>query len=509
MEKKSNIILIAVWLMVVLSFVTTQLTNDFFVFWAYGRLVSNSEATGIASLIDTWEMKGLLFKAYLYVEYALTALFSTAFDTYGQSIYKIIGLIPFLLILGLCIVLLPDRYVPNKINKKRLYFFSSILLLAVHFASHFQAEMWGVLFLLLSFSIYLREGWGAKIVAAIVYSLTFYLKSPIPLLGGSLVIASKMLKKQTIKEAIKDVIPFAIGTIVFLSSSFFLIFNLYPQEINDIWNASYYQHTLFHESVSFRTSFISLIDNGVITISYNPVIGVGIFATLLLIVRVIKEKDWSDITYLVLIWIFPLIYILVSNCFFVYHYYLLAYPSLLTLLILCKYNVLLKKIYIPLMIMFCIYYAFSLSSICSTNLYEREIYESNYKQIKEKNNITVGCKLGNESVLFLDCGIGAFLFSNQSYLRYFYPLPLQRTSKTDKFVELPTYLNTKEKAMNYKGQYVVLEKEWFLKNGNNDDLFNKICNEYNLEKEINVPKYSWSLFDEEPLNGSLLIYKRK
>jgi len=514
MKSKNNIYLFVVFILVVISFVTTQLTNDFMPFWAYGRFVYNSEASGFGRLLETWEMKGLLFKIYLSIEYALTAPFSTSFDSYGECIYKIWGIIPFLIILAISIKLFPDKFLPCSLKKKGLFFCASILLLAVHFASHFQAEMWGVVLLLLSFSLYLRDGWLTKVVAAAIYSLTFYLKSPIPLLGGSLVLAAMMLKKQTIKEAFGDIIPFAVGTIITLGSTLALVRFYIPQEFNDIWNASYYQHTLLHPGNNILFSFKRLAYGFFMSFFYNPVILLGICAFCVLIYRWFRYKNRLNILLLCGIWFFPLCYVLLSNCYFVYHFYLCVYASILTLIIFINSGHEMNKkrvAYLSFAVLG--FYIIALSSICPSNIREKKNYATMWNENKNKSNsVFVGCQLGKgESVLFLDDGTGAFVFDNPSYLRYFYPLPLQRISSDDVFAQTSLYVETKAKAMNYVGEYITISP-WFL-NGNNDDLVEKIYREYYLIDEILIPNYSWSLTEwfknNEESSSILKLYKRK
>ena len=501
-----RIILIAAWLLVVLSFITTQLTNDFFVFWAYGRFVANSQLTGLAALIETWELKGLLFKLYLYIEYALTSQFSTLFDAYGQAVYKTFGILPYLLILFLSIFLLPTKFI-IRYRKIDIFFASSILLLAVHFASHFQAEMWGVLLLLLSFSIYLHDGWKSKVISAIVFSLTFYLKSPIPLLGGSLVATSVILKKQNVKKGLQDVIPFALTTILFISASLSLV-NIYlHQEIEDIWNASYYQHTLLHDGFILN-SFITLIFNFFSNLLYYPIVFIGSLAVLHLFIIFVKQKCFVKIIYLLLIWLFPLMYVLISNCFFVYHYYLLSFSSLLTLLVFLNTKFTYRKVlFNTISIILLGYYLFALSSVSPTNIYYRNEYEKYSKMNMHKLGIYPGCSLGNQSIMFLDGGFGAFYFSNSSYLRYFYPLPLQRTSSSDEFAKSSLYQKEKRKALLYGGDYITLDEKWFSR-GNNEDILKKIEREYELLEEISICTYPWTLFKKESGLRKLQIYKK-
>lgn len=509
MIKIGRLIIIIVWVLVLLSYLTTQLTNDFFVFWAYGRFVSNSSLSGIPALIETWEMKGLLFKVYLYIEYALTSLFSTSFDTECQTIYKAIGLVPYLSILLFAVFAVPEKYVKG-IKRKDLFFVTSICLLAVHFASHFQAEMWGVLLLLLSFSFYLNDGWKYKIIAALIYSLTFYLKTPIPVLGGAIIAATLYLNSYNdIKKFLTDFVSFAVATLIFLFLSLLYIYICYPQEIRDIWDASYYQSTLFHNHGRILSSCHSLVDSAISTLPYYPITIVGISALIALSFKLIKGKQYYNFLLLILVWFFPLLYILLSNCFFVYHYYMLVLSAILTLLLAINELYISRRVCLMVFVLSIIYYITFLSSISHINIFEKKIYSQSLQVMKDKNNITVGSRLGAGSIMFLDSGIGAFLFCNRSYLRYFYPLPLQRINSSDEFSKTQTYKLIKEKALAYSGDYLTLDKEWFMSKDNNDDIYNKINNEYLLFKKISFNGYSWSLFKKEKAPATLLVYKRR
>ncbi len=508
MKKKYRIIIFIVFVSVLISFLTTQLTNDFQPFWAYGRFVSNSDKSGIDALFDTWEMKGVLFKVYLAVSYTLTSHFSTLFDAYGQFVYKVIGIIPFLLLLLLAIYELPKSYHEN-FSKKELFCISSILLLATHFASHFQAEMWGVLLLLLSFSLYLHKGWKPKVMAAFIYTLTFYLKSPIPIMGGALVIGAVILKKQNVKQALFDLVPFAITTAIFLSLTLLFLYRRFPQEIVEMWNASYYQHTLFQDLDNLLLSLEHFIWHLLLSFLYTPIVTLGTIASFILLKKYHKDHDWLQCLLLCLVWLFPMAYILLSNHYFEYHYYLLAFSSMLILLILKNSGTIIKpKALCITSIIYLSFYLFVLSSVCPSNIYQRRYFAEIQKSNYEKYGYYVGCELGKDSVMYLDCGIGAFMFSNKSYLKYFYPLPLERIKATDEFAQTTTYKETKKKAMEYSGEYIVLQEAWFCVHGNNMDILEKIKKEYYLEKKVSIPCYPWSLFLLKGSRGVVSIYKR-
>lgn len=513
MKKQSDIIIIALLLLVIVSFVTTQLTNDFFVFWAYGRFVSNSHISGIGSLVDVWEMKGLLFKIIIALEYSVTSLFSTDFSLFGQFVYKVAGLIAFIPLLSLSIIALPKEFLGGKVSKTEAFCYSGILLFAVHFCSHFQAEMWGVMMLLLAFSLFLRGGITNTIIAGVIYSLTFYLKSPIPLLGGSLFFGTMLLKKQSFKKAVIEIVPFAITTIIVLSGSLLLIKLYLPQEFYDIWNASHFQHTLFNTNNSILFwSIPRLIYNLLLSLLYHPAVLAGSLAAVCLLFRWFKNKEFSSVVFIFGVWLFPLVYILLSNCYFAYHYYLLIYSSIITLLVFINSDIAIRKSKISI---FCgivfVFYILELSSVSPINIQEKAFYTETWEKNKESDNsYYIGCKLGNNAVLFLDDGTGAFVFDNPSYLRYFYPLPLERISEKDAFAQTDAYKDIKKTAFAYSGEYVVLS-DWFL-NGYNKDLVEKIEIEYSKSDEVVLPKFSWSLnpfADDKKLTSVLRIYKRK
>lgn len=508
--KRSVLFLIIVWIFVVMSFLTTQLTFDFIVFWAYARQVNDSPFSGIAALVDIWELKGLLFKTIIFADYKITTLFSNDYSLYCQFIYKFFGLFTFLSLLALTIRIVPNKYLIG-VNRWIFFLISSVLLLTVHFSSHLQAEMWAVLFLLFAFSLYLHDKVWYKVIAAIILSLTFFLKSPIPLLGGSLLFGVMLVKKQTIKESIRDAWPFALTFAVFLCTSLSLIEVFFPQEIIDIWDASYYQHTLFHDG-GYKGAIISLLSGLVVDgIIYNLPCSLGLLFAFLLIYKWWKEKKLRQCILLVLVWIFPLIYITISNRFFAYHYYLIVFPSLITLYLFYKerqkYTVG-KIVYSIVVGAYLCFYVVGLSSIAPSNLLHKSHYTEQWKVNKETQNIYIGCKLDSKDVLFLDGGQGAFVFNNKSYLRYFYPLPLQRVSDDDPFTQTDTYKKVKSKVLAYHGEYLTLAEEWFFMNGN-EDIKNKILQEYEIYKVIRFPQFPWTLFSSEKSTFALSLYKRK
>ena len=507
--KKINVMLFGIWFLVVLSFLTTFPTDDFMVFWAYAKQVSYSSYNGLAAIVDVWELKGLLFRTIYYTDAFITSFFINDYSLLYAFVYKLVGLAGYFSLLLVIVRVIPKQY-RESIGRAKLFFVLGILLLTVHFASHLQAEMWGVLFFILALALYLNDKVWCQIIAAIVYSLTFYLKSPMPLLGGTLFFGAMLIKKQTLGRAVKGIIPFVITTILFLFLSLFLIYRYYPQEITDICDASYYQHTLLQDG--WYWGAIKNLIHGFIYDSflYNIPCALGVIAALYLFAKWCKGNDYKQCALLVLTWVFPLVYIILSNCYFVYHYYLLVYPTIITLLLFHRENPMAISGNRPLHVIlgtYMAYYMFVLSAVAPTNLDIKHEYTKIWEENKQKKGISLGCRMGGGEMLFLDSGLGAFIFNNKSYLRYFYVLPLQRISPDNPFTKTDTYKKVKQKAMAYNGEYLTLETDWFFKNGN-DDIKEKIEKEYKLYAIIDIPEQPWDLFHIDKQVGHLYLYKR-
>lgn len=500
--------IIIVGIIVSISFLTIHLTGDFHLFWAYGRLVSSSSLKGINALIEPWEVKGLLYRTIEYVEYVFTSSITNNDNLTWHVVYKFLGF-ALLSILSFAIVkTVPQRFKEGS-STASLFFIVIIGLLTVHFTTHLQAEMYGVAFLLLSLSIFLNGGLISGIVAAVIYSLTFYLKSPIPLLGGSLFFAVVLLEKKSFKKTIVSFVPFAITTVLFLGGTLLLIKMYYPQEIIDMWDASYYQHTMFHER-NITQPLLNFIRGAGAHLFYSPIFALGVVTTLWLFVVMIKEHCFLLATSIVSIWLFPVAYIILSNTYFIYHYYLLTFPAIISnICFYIRFKTHINSYRIVLLAGFAfvfIYFVLILSSVAPTVLYSNDRYMCMLQSNREKG-YPIGSKLGEGPVLFLDDGTGAFMFPNQSYLRYFYPNPLQRIGEGDEFRNSETYKTVKNRVMNYDGEYITVV-DWFYKNGN-EDIKEKIEKEYNLIETISYCDFPRSLFHRIFKEENMYIYKRK
>ncbi len=85
-------------------------------------------------------------------------------------------------------------------------------------------------------------------------------------------------------------------------------------------------------------------------------------------------------------------------------------------------------------------------------------------------------------ILFLDDGRASYIIHSKSYLRYTFPLPLQRAQNNPKVALTDIYEQTLKAVLNYQGDYIYLDPSWF-----NLAKFPPIQAKINAEYEIVFP----------------------
>ena len=153
-SKNAHLLLILFWLFIVVSFCASHLTNDFFVFIAWGRSVAQNESFDLTSFTQLWEIKGYFSRVLYFLLYSVSTIFVEDVGLKFQIIYKIVGCVAINAIIGLSIWSLPKDYATAK---KNCFWFFSAALLSLHFSCHLQPEFWAVAFLSLSLALYLRK----------------------------------------------------------------------------------------------------------------------------------------------------------------------------------------------------------------------------------------------------------------------------------------------------------------------------------------------------------------
>lgn len=556
MKNKRTLTLFFIWLLVNLSFCTVHLTNDFYCFITWARLTSLTGVDSIASLSEVWELKGVLLRFIFLVQYSISSWFANDVALEFQFIYHLLGAIWLNGIIALAVYFFPSKYIGKNINRKDLFFLSGTILFAVHFASHLQAEFIAVPILMLATSLYLRDNVYLKLLSGFLVGMTFFLKSPIPIMGGSLMFIAMLYKRNSFIKEVISILPLAISMLCTIAICLFILNRYAPQEIQDMLSASVYQNTLLSNPTAIKRSIFSLSFFLSRNVWYNY--GIGILL-LILGYYLAQSRDKHAFTYILIATLFPCAYIMISNCYFEYHGYLLMYPAVfsiwyylsnnhithiskdvmrfyfsviiialiinpwayyipssalfwsgLTVVICCLS--LIKKIHIPICRIFVALLVFSYiinGSSISASAIRSNIEYNEYLCETKIQDIEIGKPLGEKSILFLDAGHGSFFIPNESYLRYFYPLPIQRINEEiSPFVNSDIYKSTIDDILAYDNDYIIVSS-WFF-HYPHERIEQFIADNYYVAQEAYLPSWSWKLFCYNQMELiKIQIYKRR
>lgn len=553
-----NCALLLGWIFVSISTFCTFLTNDFAVFWAWARLVDMSEYEGWDALIENWEIKGILSRVIYYELYKCVCAFTTDHAVTWIYWYKIIGWLQCNLVLVATIAIIPRNVIESNLSRARLFFFLSSTIFASHYCAVFQPEFFSIFFILLSGSLFLRGSSTCRIIAGIVFSLVFYLKSPLLLMGGTFFFGIMMIQKKSFWMMVKDFIPFIIGAVSTLTVSILFFATCHPQELMDMWYASYYQHTLLYNP-NIRNAVLSFVVNLLEYSFFFPIVCFSLFLLLFIVfVEFRSRHQWDKIMMILLQYTFPVIYIILSNCFFAYHYYLLVLPSLLVvfcyldgianrvdrktmlliggtivLSMLCNNPICygyispiriiailliflflqiwprMRTIYVPLVMSISLFVYINALSYLS---YSVQLGWQHIKDDEKDNALNghiTGGALGDDQILFLDAGLGAYHLANKSELRQCYPLIIQRSYDGDQLSLTDFYKETESRILSYTGQYIVLDRNWFFKGGHSN--IKQFIDDNYAQSSIVIKHtcFPFSIYFSELESSQLGIWERK
>lgn len=504
------------WLFALVSAVLLPFKNDCVVFWAWAQKVYDSPLTGIDAFESVWDVKGILSRLIYFQLYAFTRLFTPDLYPYGHIIYNLLGFFEINLLLALASWLMPNCYLNGQKKKLNMFFFLSLAVSSLNMMCSLQPEVWGFAFLLLSFALYLRgRGWE-KILGGMLLGLVFFLKTPLLLLAGSVFFAALLVEKRSFVEGVRAILLYAVSSLVTVVFLLLLMNWVCPQEIQDLTEAAYFQPTLIHYG---PLKMLRYLGNGVVKfweMPLNiPVLCLGGVSFMLFI----TNNNRSECLYMMGMWLFPYLYVVISNTYFIYHFVAFLFSAVLTFYLTKDYwkQMMTKPMLIGLWMVFFVALAcsfrpaFAIFSRIRTLLFlvpyvvmtfalvekwrtkvlsvgvlyllftfvvtisafsypQRETKEIERSVIEKNNNhgYYMGMKLGEGDILQLDWGDGSLWFSNPSYLRYFYSLILEGRNESSQSKQTNAYVEMKKKYLEYDGEYIVLYSNWFRDFGHDD-----------------------------------------
>ncbi len=555
-RKVTLVILFCIMLSAIVSFVVTPITGDLEVFIAAARQAQYNHPIEFIGIIKTWELKGVGSRIFIWAIYKLTQIFCA----YGTQKFPLVFSAIYLVLIML--LLLISFYLLNR-KWKRPYIlcFGYVItvtgILYSYCCNHMQNEMTGTILLIFAMAVYLGTDRPIlKFISGILFGSLFYFKSVLLVMGISFLGAIYLMDKEKKKiDRIKHTVYYLLGAGLIVFGGLLLLWMLYPQEIYDMLDASKFQNTLFKSGIT-NIKMITIIRELVNGYKDNclriPVLFTGLMAALILFIKMVREKNWENIIYLLMLWLSPVIFIVLSNCYFPYHFFTFVFPAIISCIFLIKQAVdenktgILEKSVVFGTIWAIVIFIFAKTPMGKSMMFQRSFnicmltllfmtlaiyifrrqkqetvigvfvlaymlfcslfftsFASDYvRYIRKMTNEAEQVQMKNidkmesDKILYLDGGTGAYCIGAESYLRYFYALPLQRIRQESKEAELECYKDSYSKMMEYQGNYILCDENWFFTNNEYTALKDKIRKEYiKSDEKLVYLSLDWSLFD--------------
>ncbi len=534
-----------------ISFITSPFTGDIKVFIAAASQVQYQSDSGLLAVFEAWELKGIGNRLLMYVLYLTARLFTNygdvvKFEIAVKAIYALAALA--------CIAITAMLVSSNR--KDRLVFGIAeyLAVYATYEASHLQVEMTCVVLSILMFALLAHGTRRSYIAAGVIGSLLFFFKSifvllPFAVFAGYALHSLNQNKPVTKKCMLLYFGSFAVAEIA-LSLMVLLV---YPQEFVDMRAAADFQETLFSAGsfVTLESILNSLIAGLSQSTVMQPFVFIGSTCSLYSAITYARKKEATKVLLLAFMWLVALDLIVVSNKYFIYHFYLLMLPSVVSCVDCCRNEVdhrilfasgcsaallagacwimrdgyqqwgiinystvllvvlhavaitiflacfdgyaSLKKAVAYLLVTACAFFWLNYSSALSPK------YRNETSIRNAAAEACVGLfpqDFGDGPVLFLDGGTTPFYVEAPSYSRYFYNLPMERWSEGKTW---PLQAAEYKRLMEYEGKYIVYASWFGIEKY--PDLQRKLEEEYVPIKGSGIFTYSpdWEPFELSPI----------
>lgn len=472
----------------------------------YGNFPSN--------VYNSWNLRGIGYKYLFYILYKLTDIFTdTARTLHFHIIVKSIYYCFFLSLS--CYFFLQLKHEFEKIRVPWTNAFVIFLYGLLTFSHHnmLQAEELSILVTLAMLNFSISNNRFLNYLSGIFIAVLVSLKSVTILYAGYpcmllLYLAQTSQQRSFVRKRNR----FLISSVIFGGCTVLFYIFVIPQEILDTYHATLFQYSFQIGRATFVWFLIKFFQQGV---SHAPFIMTGFLCCCLLIVHLLRKQMFRELGYLVLIVCIPVLGVVMQNNFFAYHY-TIFFPCFFLLIVYLLHRVRWQKIvvYASCFITIVVWiitiflvenltiYLKPSSHIFSTIYLTLNDPFANYFYYNETYYrpeqdlflaIDQEFELQQEpEMLFLSDGQINFFIQPQSYLRYFYPLPLQRSSKYPKLKESVIYIETLQKVLEYSGQYIWWDDYWFPL-AYFPDLQKKVSVEYEPVYEANLPHMTATL----------------
>ena len=502
---KTSKVLVILLILVVLSFIMLPVETDIKVFFGNANLASQKTNSNILMrALETWELKGvgnrLIFIILSWVSSLFFKVATTAFVILSKCIYAVVSAIAIFI-----------AYRDSKNKTRNGFCIVMIILFMCGIECHMQAEMSSVIVMILAYKLFAhKDKLYLSLISGIVLGTVFFVKSATIIMIVSFLALALFYKNKSTsnKRFFGHVVLFGLGTALIVVAGLCLIYLIYPTEIKDMLAASKFQSSILSTTdINVVGVLVEFVKTYIRTAVRNipmllMVIVIGIYG----IVKWIKNKKLSYI-YLAIAFVIPALYVLILNSFFSYHYYLFMFP----LCILASNKIRTSSsdkrnllcVYSTAGIVLVLYLIFG-SIVSPSNIRfmktEHTVQEKNEESIKK-------IKASGDKILYLDSGLGAYILGNDSFSKYYYPLPIQRRKIVEE--KQPAYYEMEKDIKEYDGKYITYEKTYMEKDNNlasTNKTIKELLKKYNHEVTTLYYAPNINLF---PSSKNDLIYSIK
>lgn len=570
MKKSFYLSTTMIFMLTLTSFVLTPFTADTKAFFASANQAAFIGRNLFYDAYNSWELKSVFARVLNYIIYKIATVFvefgTFPFERMAKLIY-----VCFVMAVGMLVVWLVDR------KERLLHRMFEVMVLTIFFTaselhSHMEVEMTCSLILVLGFALYInaeeseKNGTVKRLLAGCCIGSLFFFKSVLLIMSVSFAAAAWIWDINDGKRMnAKKFFQLVGGSLIVLILGLITILIMNPAEISDILNASIFQTTLLNGGKFSLIRIGRKFCGGYIDAMIRfPVLLLTVFAA---IGNVVEEpKKIINMFMHAILWLMPAVFIILSNQYFPYHFFMFTFPAIFELYLNYKKHMTFNDFkwnWVTVGILISIFFTLALRlvwtkvpkgiqyvapfvilalvivllgaflkgrgvrryastaavvlacflymmffSVFSMNCFTAvQVAKASYAKNAFVNQIDF-----SDPVLYLDDGTGAYILGAKSYLKYFFPLPVQRISEDSEYKNRACRLDSLEQIEEYTGEYVTVYEKWMFSNGRNEKIKEKIENDYEIVAELakySPNRYFWFVGDTEESIVTISLYKRK
>lgn len=419
-----------------ISFVLTPLTNDTRIFIGAAAIADNYyplpygwdaayEVKPIMNRIVNW----ILYKA----ANTVVPMASNHYTEFGW-IVKLTALI----ILIACV-----WYVSRKISFPYAFPFLFLSFVCMANFGILMSEWFAVMFSLVAVAMCTEGKVHYTFGAGVLMVCVGLLKSITSLMLIPVVCAVWLLNKKL------DTYHLLTGCVVASCVFGMLCLTVWPYSIGDMLMSRLVAHVGMYDYTTILSWFWLTQDGRGFpqTMVYHlPIILIGIIAAIPVVAK--YHDDYKKMGMFAAMWLIPIGIVLVQSEFIIYHYIVLVFPAIISVVLFRNQKFIVAAI-IGLLISFilvnCMFGSFT---VYEYTFWEQK--EQNADSILELKDIAL-----QPSLLYLDPGDAPYYFHANSSCHYITPMPVERNKPGWDLTYLPQYTETYNCIVTYQGKYII------------------------------------------------------